>query len=57
MKCKQTGKNAYPKGKAEAQLRNLKERKNYNGIVYPCVYCQQYHVGRTKKNAHKNKYA
>jgi hypothetical protein len=42
------------RGKAEAHLRSLKD--GYTGRVYPCEHCGGWHVGREKKNAHKDKY-
>lgn len=55
--CHQTGKHSHKSsGAAEAQLRGLVQRKGYDGHVYPCIYCQGWHVGRRKKNTHRNKY-
>lgn len=45
-------------GAAEAQLRSiLKREPEYSGHVYPCSCCRGWHVGRLKRNAHRNKYA
>jgi hypothetical protein len=54
--CIKTGKHSHlSQGKAEAHLRHLKET-GYEGVVYSCQYCEGWHVGRLKQNAHKNKY-
>lgn len=44
------------KNKAEAALRSLQAKNEYTGRVYPCPFCSGYHLGREKKNVHKNKY-
>jgi hypothetical protein len=55
--CAKSGKHGHPsQGKAEAQLRNLKELNEYEGVVYACESCKGWHVGRLKQKAHKNKY-
>jgi len=57
VKCKETGKECHSRGEAAAHLLHLVEKNGYNGGIYPCVYCNKYHVGRLKKRAHVNKYA
>jgi len=52
--CKKTNKQVHSKGSATAHLKHLQKTFNYVGKVYPCVYCFGWHVGREKKNAHKN---
>jgi hypothetical protein len=57
MTCQSTKKEMHlSRGKAEAHLRNLQERYNYIGVVYPCEYCGGWHVGREKDSVHVNKY-
>ena len=53
-----SGKVSHPsRGKAEAALRSLvTAREGYAGRVYLCIFCEGWHVGRLKKNAHVNKY-
>lgn len=46
----------FSEGKAGAALRSLREKGVYSGKVYPCPCCNGYHIGREKKNAHRNKY-
>ena len=56
MKCPKSGKQIHlSAGKACAQLRSLQEH-GYEGEAYFCKYCSGWHVGRLKKNAHRNKY-
>jgi hypothetical protein len=51
-----TGKHTHAsKGAAEAHVRSLLKRGEYEGRPYPCVRCHQWHVGRAKKGGRKNK--
>lgn len=57
MQCPKSQKVVFlSKNKAEAALKSLQLRNDYTGHIYPCVDCCGYHIGRDKKNAHKNKY-
>lgn len=57
MLCPETKKHCHSKGEAEAHLRGLVKREaGYAGRVYLCPHCNFWHVGRAKKDAHKNKY-
>lgn len=53
MICKHSGKEQHTREKANAHLANLKERFGYEGEVYKCKYCGQFHVGRNKKTRGK----
>lgn len=57
--CRETTKVSQPsRGAAVAQLRSIKKvEPEYKGDVYPCPYCAGWHVGRPRKNSHKNKYS
>lgn len=56
--CHKTNKHCHlSKGAAEAHIRNLIKTDKYKGqVAYVCLECQQWHVGREKKNTHKSKY-
>jgi len=57
MICAATKKRIHPnQGMAEASLRSLWKRRDYEGHVYPCTSCQGWHIGRLKKGAHVNRY-
>ena len=57
MQCAESQKVVFSsKGKAGAALRSLQLKADYTGQIYPCPFCNGYHIGREKKNAHKNKY-
>lgn len=50
--CRESGKVIHSKGEAAAHLRALKKQKpEYDGRVYPCCWCQAWHVGRLKLTA------
>ena len=50
--CLETKKHIHlSKSKAEAQLRSLKQKSEYSGKVYSCIYCMGWHIGRRKINA------
>ena len=46
----------FSKSKAEAALRSLQVKNDYQGCVYPCPCCNGFHLGRRKANVHVNKY-
>lgn len=56
--CVETGKISHPsRGKAEAALRAIKKQKEeYQGHVYPCIYCQGFHFGRNQVGIHQSKF-
>jgi hypothetical protein len=56
--CRATRKHCHTEGKAEAQLRSIRERDpNYCGEVYFCLHCGHFHIGRRRpQKGHQNKY-
>jgi hypothetical protein len=53
--CERSRKEKHTKEKAEAHLTHLKVTQGYTGVVYKCVFCGSYHVGRNKKTKKRNK--
>ena len=51
MFCERTGKHRHlSRRKAVQHLAGVKKRiKNYNGMVYHCKHCGNYHIGRNPK--------
>jgi len=57
--CRRSGKHIHKsRGAAEAHIRSLvKIEPDIQWNAYLCVYCRGWHVGRSRKGAHRNKYA